>query len=473
MTNRFPNPRPSFWSSTAPYSGGSLTFTASGTSTPLSTYSDPDLAAPHANNNPLTLNSAGRPDVDIWLTDAAYRVILKDSAGVVIWTCDNVYSSDFSATAQFYSIAGTPNAALAGTAGSAGVPADSAWDITNKVLYVCTTTGTASTAVWTAVNASSVTSAVSQPQGRLTLVTGLPVLGGDVVDAGSVYYTPYVGNLVPLYNGSAMIPTSFAELTLTLNATPHVANAIYDVFVFSNSGVVTLATGPAWTTATAGAGARGAGAGTSELSRIAGYWVNTVSATAKNGANSYTIAANRGTYVGSIVINGTGAAQITCHYFYGQSRKWGVWNAYNRSRIFLQAGDATATWTYASATIRASNNDSANKCTVFAGLAEEPYDCRFLQRMGVVANNQIGEANNIIGYNVTNALSGTEGDVQFTNASAVIDSVRANSLAQYRAPPSLGINNVQACERTPTFTATVTFYGTEASGMKLTAEWWG
>lgn len=472
MTNRFYNPREQFWSSTAPYSGGSLTFSATGTDTPLNTYNDPDLAIGHANTNPVVLNSAGRPSVDIYLTDAAYKVILKDSAGVTIWTADPVSTSDFTATAQFQVYAGSPNGNVAGTAGSGSVPADAVWDTTNSVLYVCTSTGTASTAVWTAVNASSATPAVSAPQGRLTLTSATPVLAADVVDSGTVYFTPYEGSLVPLYNGSAMIPTTFAELTLTLNATPHVANGIYDVFVFSNAGVATLATGPVWTTVTAGAGARGAGAGTTQLSRIAGYWVNTVSMTGKNGATSYTIAANRGTYVGSILINGTAAAQITCHTAWGQSRKWGVWNAYNRKRIFLQAGDATASWTYASATIRASNNDSANKCTVFAGLPEESYDCRFATRIQIGANANNAEGDNIIGYNATNVLSGTEGSVQFTIAAATANNVRNSVLAQYMAPPSIGINNVQACERTPTATATITFYGTEVE-MKLTAAWWG
>lgn len=484
MANRLINSRPQFWSSTAPYNGGKLYFYASGTSTPLDTFNNPDLAVAHTNSQPVVLNSAGRPSVDIWLQDLSYKVTLTDSNDVVIWTCDPVYSSDVSTVAQFYSIAGTPNGNLAGTAGSSGVPADSAWDITNNVLYVCTTSGTSSTAVWTAVNASSATPAVMQPQGRLTLTSATPVLAADVASSASVFYTPYMGNLVPLYSGAAMIPTTFAELTLTLNATPHVANGIYDVFVFSNSGVVTIATGPIWTTLTAGAGARGAGAGTTQLSRVAGFLVNTVSMTAKNGATSYTIAANRGTYLGSIYIDGT-AAQVTCHLAYGQNRKWGVWNAYNRVPVVLQGGDPAASWAYQTATVRASNATPAalttnnanfgsgttcNALTVFSGLAEEDVNIQFSQRVQLAVATGTGCSTiNGIGYNSITVMSGSQGTKSFTNTTATTLTVSDIILAHYLAAPLLGTNQVFALENAAAV-ATDTWFGTEAS-MKLTATW--
>jgi hypothetical protein len=54
------------------------------------------------------------------------------------------------------------------------------------------------------------------------------------------------------------VPTEFAQLTLALVAS-HAANTIYDVFGFANSGVATIATGPAWTNITAGTSDRGSG----------------------------------------------------------------------------------------------------------------------------------------------------------------------------------------------------------------------
>jgi hypothetical protein len=120
----------------------------------------------------------------------------------------------------------------------------------------------------------------------LTPTSGSPVITGDASASTAVYYEPFVGNLVPIYNGSTMTPTEFAALTLTL-ASQHVASSIYDVFVFSNSGAVTLVTGPAWSNVTAGSCARGTGASTTELTRIKGLYVNAVSMTARNGSTTY------------------------------------------------------------------------------------------------------------------------------------------------------------------------------------------
>ncbi len=54
-------------------------------------------------------------------------------------------------TGRFHAYAGDPNGHLAGTAGSAGPPealADLCVDVTTGNIYVCTATGSASTAVW-------------------------------------------------------------------------------------------------------------------------------------------------------------------------------------------------------------------------------------------------------------------------------------------------------------------------------------
>lgn len=67
--------------------GGSLTFSQSGTSTPMDTYNGPDLGT--ANANPVQLDSAGRASTDIW-GSGSYRMVAKDASGVSQWTRDNV-----------------------------------------------------------------------------------------------------------------------------------------------------------------------------------------------------------------------------------------------------------------------------------------------------------------------------------------------------------------------------------------------
>lgn len=67
--------------------GGSLTFSDSGTTDPRETWSDPEQTT--ANPDPVPLDGAGRPDVDIW-GEGSYRVVLSDADGTPIVTFDNV-----------------------------------------------------------------------------------------------------------------------------------------------------------------------------------------------------------------------------------------------------------------------------------------------------------------------------------------------------------------------------------------------
>jgi hypothetical protein len=69
-----------------PLAGGFVYSYAAGTSTPLATYQDALGAA--ANTNPVVLDAAG--SASIWLSSAAYKIVLEDVNGVVQWTQDNV-----------------------------------------------------------------------------------------------------------------------------------------------------------------------------------------------------------------------------------------------------------------------------------------------------------------------------------------------------------------------------------------------
>ncbi len=305
---------------------------------------------------------------------------------------------------------------------------------------------------------------VGSPQGRLTLVSGTPVLIADQVAATAVLYTPYIGNQIPIPNGTLFVNNTFSELTLTLNNTNYLANTIYDVYIFLDPGdnaTVRIGSSPAWSTSTAGSGARGTGAGTAELQRLNGMLTNKNAMTMRNNVTTYSVIAKGGTYVGSIFIDGTNG-QVTCHISAGQSRKFGVWNVYNRRPIVLTVFDSTASWTYASATIRQSNNAAGNKATVFSGLAEEWFQNIFTQEADVTS----GEVEVGIGYNVTNAVSGTQGTTGII--SGTVDSTMT---AQYTAPPSLGVNNVN-CTESVLSANTQTFAGSQRA-MVMTSSWNG
>ena len=70
-----------------PASGGRLDFFDAGTLTPKAVYADPSLTV--SNGPSVTLDSAGRTEVDTW-GDGAYKVRLYDAAGVLQSEADDV-----------------------------------------------------------------------------------------------------------------------------------------------------------------------------------------------------------------------------------------------------------------------------------------------------------------------------------------------------------------------------------------------
>lgn len=315
----------------------------------------------------------------------------------------------------------------------------------------------------------SYTSPIVTPAGRLTLTTGTPVINTDVTAATSVFYTPYAGNLVPVYNGTAFLNLTFSELTLTL-ASQHLANTLYDVFVINNSGSATLVTGPAWTTAgnyvsagtlTTGSASRGTGAGTTQLARVNGIWTNAVAmSTARNGASTFAVSANQGTYVGTIWIDAT-VGQETCQVTWGQNRKCGVWNAYNRVPMTLLAGDSTASWNYITATIRAANNTAANSVTILQGLPEETVTSIYSEYTAISATST---PNSGIGAGSTTVFCGV-------TATGSVNTSGTQMVSSCVLPPFLGLQSFTALEK-GTSAGSESWSGTNAN-MQLSAAWRG
>ena len=82
--------------------------------------------------------------------------------------------------------------------------------------------------------------------GRLTLSSGVPVTTSDV-SSTTIYYTPYNGNMISLYNGSCWDSFAFTERSLALSG---LSTINYDVFIYNNSGTLTLELA-AWSSSTA------------------------------------------------------------------------------------------------------------------------------------------------------------------------------------------------------------------------------
>lgn len=76
-----------------PLVGGKLYAYVAGTTTLQDTYVDQTGSSTNA--NPIILDANG--EADVWISDAGYKFALYDSADVLQWTVDNVYSSAFAA----------------------------------------------------------------------------------------------------------------------------------------------------------------------------------------------------------------------------------------------------------------------------------------------------------------------------------------------------------------------------------------
>lgn len=272
--------------------------------------------------------------------------------------------------------------------------------------------------------------------GRLTLTSGTPVLTADVSGAGTVYFTPYLGSMIPLYDGSRWRYVPFSELSNVLansstgKAGPAAAGngKVNDLFVWDDAGTLRLTRGPDWTNDTTRA------AGTALVLQD-GLYLNNAAIT--NGP-----AASRGTYVGTIRTN-AGAAQVSMTFISplaaGGGAIWvGLWNNFNRIDLDATARDSTASHTYQTNTIRAWNGGTGMRASFVRGLNEDG--------VRAIAQAEVQGATNAltiisIGLDSTSArATDSVGAVHFAGTNEF--TVQAN----YGGLPGLGFHYLQMLE---------------------------
>ena len=84
--------------------------------------------------------------------------------------------------------------------------------------------------------------------GRLTLASGIPVPDADIINADTLYFTPYNGNEIALYVGNEWEVFSFTELSLSLSG---LTNELpYDIFLSADHSGLSLSAA-AWGSASA------------------------------------------------------------------------------------------------------------------------------------------------------------------------------------------------------------------------------
>lgn len=204
---------------------------------------------------------------------------------------------------------------------------------------------------------------LSPVQHRLSLTTAVPVTTSDVTAATTVYMTPDKGNGIVNFDGVYWDVIAQSELSMALSSDSghtgyHQSGKIFDVFYFDDAGTKRIGTGPAWTNDTTRASA---------ISRLNGVYVNTSSMTVRFGSasgNTVTVAASRGTYLGTIYCTANGQTEDSL-------AKRMVWNCYNRRPRAMRVLEATNSWTYSTGSYRQANNSATNQLAFVRGLNED------------------------------------------------------------------------------------------------------
>ena len=261
--------------------------------------------------------------------------------------------------------------------------------------------------------------------GRLTLTTVTPVTTADVTAATTFYFTPYKGSAIALFSaatsgsGATWNLYTLAEISLAVPAT---TSTMYDVWVYDNSGTLTLET-TAWTNDTTRATA---------LVLQNGVYCKTGDLTRR--------------YVGSIRTTGVSGQTED-----SEAKRY-VWNYYHRVRKALKVVDGTNSWAYTTAAFRQANASAANQLDFIIGVQEDAV------RAEVWANAGNGNATGVqvqvgIGIDSTTSQSATIVNVGYPFSGVIVP-----VSAIYKGFSGVGRRTLVWLERS-TATNTTDWYG--------------
>lgn len=320
---------------------------------------------------------------------------------------------------------------------------------------------------------------VPNPQGRLTLQSGAPVMTGNTSGASTIYYDCYTGQNVPYFNGGTdsldpIIPG--CEMNAVLRATGtgmENANDVFDIWWWHNAG------SPALCVATNGSGAGWSGDGGSLSSRgsgytqlnatARGYLTNKNAFTATLGAHCYNlvgtsamfdfvaaapggmIPANSLTYLGSFYTTAAGQTSFVpqpAPASGGANAIVAIWNGYNRVPVATVEQDtataygahSTTGWEIADA---GHTGGSLNYITVLDGNQQTPFDLLLTQVVNNPAAGVNPELSTLIVTGTTTCLTASTPSTYTSQQSASPISV-AYKLSK---PPLLGLQCAQALEK--------------------------
>ena len=270
--------------------------------------------------------------------------------------------------------------------------------------------------------------------GRLTLTSGTAITTADVSSASTIYFTPFRGNTIAIYDGTQWDGVAFSEVSVTVPAT---TSTPFDVFATANSGTLSLIV-TSWTNDTTRATA---------LTTQDGVLVKSGTTTQR--------------YLGSgrtTSVSGDTEDSKAARY---------LWNYYNRVPRTMQVTEGTDTWTYTTAAFHQTNATSRNQLELMIGVSEDMVGATAMSMAANTSASASASGLTIlvgIGLDATNTAS-----VGYMNAASEICGTNAigGIVAQWYGYPGIGRHFLAWLEYSEAMGAT-TWYGDNGSAIRLT-----
>jgi hypothetical protein len=307
------------------------------------------------------------------------------------------------------------------------------WTVTRGIENTTAAAHASGAAVVQALTAGAVNglAAPGLCQGRLTLTSGTPVTTSDVASGSTVYFTPYLGNRVGLFDGTQWRSYAFAETGLALSSLSSGVN--YDVFLYDSGGAPALEL-TAWSSDTGRDTTHNKG-----LVLQDGVYVRNDDHTRR--------------YLGTIrTISSSATTDTVTQRF--------VWNYYNRQRRALRQIDTTSPgfWTYNSTTWRQARGSTSNQVAYVVGQAEVMAE---VQTWVAATGSAAGQ----IGYNSVNEDSTSTPASDVVGAFGMVPTAGTYAVLVTRRNwyPALGYHYTAWLEKTDG--STVTFNSSSLGGM--------
>lgn len=388
-----------------------------------------------ATSKSITQTSHGFSVADVvYLNGTTYTKAKADAAptaeavGIVTTVTD---ANTFTLTTEGYCsgfsglTAGTTYFLSASTAGALTATEPTTANYISKPLFVAATTTSGWFFNWRgAVNSNPTASLNDTCQGRLTLVTATPVMTTTQSAKTTLYYTPFKGNGISLYDGTSWAVINFSEVSLSLSG--YTASKPYDIWGYNNGGTLALES-TVWTDTSTRATA---------IAFQDGVYVKSGTPTRR--------------LLGTIYINASGGQ---CDFIFGglgsggTEAKFGISNVYNQVQVSPFIGTTTDSYTYASSTWRAPEASSTYRCTFIRSILDNSVTASY------TSSSTAGSQSTMLGIGYDSTTTPTGGIPLVTAAAGPT----AGTAFLGSVIPTPGLHYISAMEKV--YSGTNTFNG--------------